>query len=396
MKNALTLPLILIVLCRAAVVAGCTSWVITPERSASGRMLLHKSRDQHISPLAAVMRENDGVRWMSIGTTAGATFGLSERGVAATSNAGDTPIRPPQKTPKRSGNIFRAIAVNAGNAAEAAEFVRKCGRDGWRPKGGLYLVADAKRAFTIEIAPGYGEIMEIPGWTYVISNSMHLGGGEGFVFCPADKLCSHREREAKTRAELRKNRIGGKYPVAGVFRASRLTGKATPFNRFSLSAVCFELDGEFPAQLGCAYIALGPQQHTVYLPTPMALRQFPEDMQNGKWAAHAFALREKIGDDHRYLPRIEALERELVAEFSAVRAEALNLLRSGRRAEAEKLLNDTFMRHYGKAKELLRRIAEDAGVDPDPPVPTRQDEARRLKAFAQHAADREKNAGTPR
>ena len=190
--------------------------------------------------------------------------------------------------------------------------------------------------------------------------------------------------------ELQKNQVDGKYTVAGVLKTSRLTGHAVPFNRFSLSAVCFELDPEFPESVNCAYVALGPQQHTVYLPTPMALKQFPEDMQNGKWAARAFALRMKLGDDHRHLDRIEVLEAEFIAEFSAAREEALTLLRTGRRREAEKLLNDTFMRHYSKAKALLREIALDAGCDPDPPVPTRDYEKLLHQRIDESAAERAK------
>ena len=42
-------------LCRAAVASACTSWAIMPERSASGRMLLIKCRDQHIDKLTAAV-----------------------------------------------------------------------------------------------------------------------------------------------------------------------------------------------------------------------------------------------------------------------------------------------------------------------------------------------------
>ncbi|MBP5532130.1 MAG: hypothetical protein J6Y54_08920 [Lentisphaeria bacterium] len=145
----------------------------------------------------------------------------------------------------------------------------------------MFLVADSKRAYVVETGGAYGEIAEIPGGIYVISNTLHLGGCELYFECQAEKLVSHRAREANARTELHKNKVEGKHTIAGLFKSSRLTGKNVPFNRFTLSAVCFELDAEFPEMLGCAYVALGPQQHTVYLPTPMALEQFPEDMQNG-------------------------------------------------------------------------------------------------------------------
>ena len=390
MKNLLTCSAALFLLCRAAVALGCTSWVIMPERSASGRMLLMKCRDQHIGKLTASVEVTNEVRWLCIGVDGGARFGLNECGVATTSNYGGAFSRKRPKPPKNCRGIIEAVSTEARDAASGAAFVRDCGRTGWRSKGGLYIVADAKRAFTAEIASGYGEMTEIPMGVYVISNSMHLGGYERFTLTPADTLCSHRRREAHAREELQKHRVGGKYTIAGVFKASRLTGRAVPFNRFSLSAVCFELDPEFPETVGCAYVALGPQQHTVYLPTPMALEQFPEDMRNGKWAARAFALRMKLGDDHRYLGRIEALEKVFIAEFGAAREEALTLLRSGRREEAKKLLNATFQRHYTQAKALLREIAEESGCAPDPAVQTREYEERLHKRLARKSAGRAK------
>ena len=368
--------------------AACTSWVVMPDRSASGRMLLHKSRDQHLSLLDAhMMVTPNGARWMCIGAAGKAMFSMNERGLALTSNSGDAIFgKITKKPPKGLPGLNASLADNARDAEEGAKLVRDFGRAGGRRKGGLYLLADAKRAFTIEIASGYGEMMEIPGWIYVISNSMHLGGCEGFVFRPTTTFRSHRAREAKTRAELQRTQVDGKYTIAGVFKTSRLTGGATPFNRYSLSAVCFELDPEFPEMIGCAYIALGPQQHTVYVPTPMALEQFPEDIRNGKWAARALALRMKIGDDHQYLPRIEALEAEFLSEFSATREEARTLLRDGKRDEAKKLLNATYKKHYSRAKELMKRIAEEAGVEPDPPILKRGDEARYHQAIAESTA----------
>ena len=354
-----------IVLAGAAVgCAACTSWVIMPERSASGRMTLHKCRDQHLNTLTAVIRNDGGVRWMCIGADGGAMFQLNEYGVAATSNYGGKYFGPRPKKRKHGGSILDRVAVNAKDAATGAELIRSCGRDGWRPSGGMFLVADSKRAFVVEIGGGYGEMMEIPGGIYVISNSLHLGGCEAYFPGKAETLVSHRMREANTRAELRKNRVGGKHTIEGIFTSSRLTGSRVPFNRFTLSAVCFELDAEFPEMLGCAYVALGPQQHTVYLPTPMALEQFPEDMQNGKWAARALALRLKLGDDHEYLPRIEALEKQLLAEFDAAREEARSFLRDGRRDEAKKLLNDCYARQYEETLALLKEVDADSIANP--------------------------------
>ena len=54
----------------------------------------------------------------------------------------------------------------------------------------------------------------------------------------------------------------------------------------------------------------------------------------------------------------------------------LALLRAGKRDEAKKLLNATYQDHCARAKALLRDIAAEAGVEPDPPIPGRKDENR--------------------
>ena len=130
----------------------------------------------------------------------------------------------------------------------------------------------------------------------------------------------------------------------------------------SLETTCFELDAEFPAFLSCAYVSLGPQRHTVYLPVPMALRQLPDKMRDGRWAEMAYAHQEAFGPEHADLPKIVELENRFLAEFKATRDRARELLKDGKQDDAVKLLNDCFDRQYAEADKLMTELQAKAAA----------------------------------
>ena len=354
--------------CCAAVAEACTSFAIHPSVSETGRMLLQKCRDSRMGRLDAdIMTAKNGRRWMRIGSDGGAMFAMSDRGVAVTVNTGNTLAGDdiPRKAP-RQPSVFRVIMERCSTAEEGIKLLKGY----FRNPTGIYMIADAKRAFLVEAGAGYGEHLEIPGGILVVANEMHLPGVEEYNTSMAIGMFKQRAREANTRAELRKSRNrDGKYTRRGMFAVSRKRYGKTfrDYNVFrpispksgvgSISAVCFELDGEFPAQLSTAYIALGAQRHTVYLPCPMALEQFPEKVRSGTWADLATKIREKQGEANPLLGRIVALEDELLTEYDRVREEARGLLRAGKTAEAVKLLNDSFATQFDRADALMTKLA---------------------------------------
>jgi len=354
----------------------CTSWIIHSSVSRSGMMMVQKSRDSFAGPLSADIRTSEGVRWMRIGTTSPyATFAVSEKGIAAINNDGDdVTLKHPGKKHLGIANGFmlRQIVTGCADAREGAELLREYGRNALRiGRGGTFLVADPKRAFLVDIAPGYAEVMEQTGGVVVISNTWHLPGGEAFSRKGVGSITSDRSREANTRAALKKEQVDGKYTPRGTVNVSRMVCGTTPATRFpyrytpgkpvsSLGGACFELDPEFPAQLTTAYLTMGPQRHTICLPTPMALRQFPEKIRSGKWAADVLKFREKVGNSYPGLKEIRALEDRLFPEYESIRDEARRLLRAGKRDEAVKLLNDCYERQFKAADELMTRLIEQA------------------------------------
>ena len=349
----------------------CTSWVIHPSRSANGRMIVHKCRDSKTSPLNAEMYNlPNGKRYMKIGTTEGWNcFSMNNCGVVAILNAAD-PVsakRPSEGSVAYGGGGFLTYAAtNCDRAEQAVSFIKFCCANDIALGPQSFFIADPKRAFLIDVAPGYCAEKEIYGGISIISNCMHLPGIEKLSLQRWPSLRYDRRREANVRRELKKGKINGRYTIADTMRISRLTwqkepDKHLPFRKDSLGGVTFEIDPEFPGFLSTAYIALGPQQHTVYLPTPMALEQFPEAIRNGSWGDIAIALRKAAGDDHAGLARIVELETQLFAEYEQAREQARELLKAKRDAEAAKLLNECYQKQFDAAGKLLKELLAAAG-----------------------------------
>ena len=356
----------------------CTSWMIHPSTSQSGMMIVQKVRDHFHARLDADMRTApNGWRWMRIGLNEHVpAFSMNEKGVVMTTNDGDrTEIRHPHdsvRARRGAGNLIRQVVTTCSTAAEGVEIIRNSARNGLHAgSNGIYFIADPNRAFMINLAYGYAEVKELTGGIVVITNAWHLPGGEEISTKPLGSIRGDRAREANTRASLQEFRVGGKYTIRGCIDTSRRTcGKLfkekfpfryTPGGKVSsLSSICFEIDKEFPAYLSCGYTALGPQQHTIYIPMPMALRQTPAKMRDGSWGQMAYDIRKAFGCDHKYVADFRKLEDKFLREFTETRAEARRLLKAGRKAEAVKLLNDCFDRQFAEADRLLARVHENA------------------------------------
>jgi len=366
-----------------AAAEACTSWVIHSSATKSGLMTVNKCRDTNPERISADFRRSPrGWRYLQLGRLNPAlpSFGMNEKGVVTTCNDGDqitVKHRRGEHIQLGSPSILRQVLVECDNAYDGAVLIRDHCRAFRRPSGGgrnhgsTLMVADAKRAFLVDVGAGYGEIKEITSGMKVISNKMHLPGVEAIGCSTLGAYLSDRARETNTRKVLNQHRENGKFTVQGTIRACRakcgedLKDKY-PFRRITLGDTCFEIDPEFPAYLSTAYAAIGPQRHTVFLAIPMALGQLPEKVSSGKWADLAFAFRAKCGDEHPALDELYAFEAKTFPEYERTREEARRLLRAGKTAEAVELLNKCFERQFKAADELLTRLAETTPKCEDP------------------------------
>ena len=353
--------------------AACTSWVIHRGVTRSGRMIVQKVLDQYRRDgrlTARMCVAPNGWRWMCIGNP---NYAMNEKGVVMTTNDGDSIAQrhPDDGIRQRFGpaTMNRLVMTTCSTAEQGVAKILDIGRNRLTGLGGIYFIADPKRAFMININCGYAEVSEIADGLIVITNTWRLPGGEEFSTKTLNGGRGDRAREANTRFALQQSQTDGKYTVRGSIDTSRRRcgtkfNEMYPFRKgekvLSLSSVCFEMDDEFPAYLSCAYIALGPQQHTVYIPTPMALERFPEKFGDGSWSRRAFAHQDAVGSDHSSLSRMRELEDKFLAEFDAAREQARALLREGKKAEAVKLLNDLFARHYAEADKLMTELDAEA------------------------------------
>ena len=362
----------------------CTSWVLRPEVTESGRMIVQKILDNPQSPLDADFRiAPNGWRWIRIGRHNGPSMAMNEKGVAITANCGDKNGDEPSRKGRQTFYSFELlwhVVRNCATAAEGVEELKHIGRNRlFRMPGKqdvkygtILMVADAKRAFVVEIGDGYCEAAEITSGIYVVANAWRLPGCEAVSVGNGQDIRGNRAREVCAVKALRANQLDGKYTVRGCFDASRrIRGPKYvdryPFvprnresNNMSLMSGCFEIDPEFPAFLSCAYTSLGPQRHTVYLPVPMAVRQLPDKMRDGRWAQMAFTHQEAFGPEHGDLQKFTELEDKFHKEFDAARDRARQLLKAGKKDAAVKLLNDTFERQYAEADKFLTDLDEAA------------------------------------
>ncbi len=360
------------VLGAALSVEACTSWAIHRSLTQSGRMIIQKCRDSYRGRLDADIRiAPNGWRWMRIGANKHyPDFGVNEKGGAITMNDGDsTDIKHPGKgrLGMAAALTIRYVCTNCATAVEGVEFIKNVGRSGWKlGSNATYLVADPDRAFLVDLSHGYAEVKEITGGTVVITNTWHLPGGEEISTKSLGFGRGDRSREANTREALRKGNVNGKYTLRSSFDVSRMyrqkgdPSKLFPFvvgaKVLSLGCSCFELDKEFPAYLSYAYIALGPQQDTIFLPVPMSLDQLPEKMRDGSWAKMAYDILDNAGINHPDIAEFAKLEDKFLAEVAQLRPQAYELLKAGKRDEAAKLLNDCFRRQFAEADALLTRV----------------------------------------
>ena len=355
----------------------CTTWVIHPSAMKTGRMTVNKCRDLHQSKVKLSIRKSPrGWRWISLADVT--SYGMNEKGVIAACNDGDAmTVHHPrgERIQIYSYTLLRQVLAECDNAYDGAVMIRDHGRAMRRPSntehGATLMVADPKRAFIIDVGPGYGEMKEITGGMIVYSNKVHLPGNE-FITCGLlQGFLSDRARESNTRKVMNEYREDGKFTLNGIIRTTRakcgqdLKDKH-PFRGITQGDTCFDIDPEFPAQLTTAYTAVGPQRHTVYLPIPMALQKMPESLRNGKWSVRAFAFRKKCGDDHPSIDALCEFEAKIFPEYERVREEARKLLREGKTDEAVKLLNECFERQFKAADEFLDRLLETTPPCADP------------------------------
>ena len=365
--------------------AADNEWIITPNFSESGRMLLHANRGKPTAKLPPVWMSYDPARkgaygFLRIGNKGGLSFaGINEKGLAAAYTTGDPSDdrKPPRDKRNWSGHVAVVVSLRLSATADQARArLHKAFKDRLISESMVVFFADPYKAVVVECSPLHYASWDLKDSYCVYSHMWKLPGmDDGSVRSTGSvDVCTQREWGIREGLRRVRQKHDGRIPVTGSIAVSRLNvddlnteeykkqrGKPpvvqAPYQRNAQDSYLFELDAEYPAFLSRVYIAFGPARHTVYLPLALpALKDLPKELFDPEYFAGAMARHNAADPKAPVDERIVEFEKKLYREFEERNDEARLLLMKGDRAGAEKLLTDLAHRQAADTLEFLRGL----------------------------------------
>ena len=349
---------------------GCTSWIIAPDASSTGACMVQKNRDYTGQNLLSVrlFRAAPG-RYKVLTVTdlwnTGAGAAMNEKGVMIVQN--DASNKDSMYRSVTTGCIFilRYIAENCATKDEAVSCLKEFYRSGIARSGSIYLIADLNSGTIVEATARRVASADLNFAFEARANNLLLPGMRNSVANKREGFLNGANRRFTASEFLRKTlREKGRIAPPDLTRLARLrdpeqekAGFRQVCMKRTLAGTMMVPDRMFPDFLSAAFVALGPTRHTVFLPIPMGLSRMPESLVDGEWGTAALDLAKKLPLDHDRLGEFEALEKKFITEFFAAREEARLLLLDRKKAQAVKLLDDLFTKHYGEAKAFLNGLS---------------------------------------
>ena len=359
--------------------AGCTSWIITPEVSATGTCIVQKNRDYRNQNLlsARLYRAAPG-RYKIISVTdlwnIGSGAAMNEKGLMIVQN--DPASREPhtRNIGTSSITVMRYVAEHCATLEEGVETVKKFYSAGVCRSGSIYLLADFNKGAIVECTARHVAAAPVEFAYEVRANNFLLPGMLNYSRRTPKSHLNGANRRFSASEFLRETILKkGTIAPLDLMKLARLRDPAQ--EKEGLRQVCmantlcstmFVPDRMYPEYLSAAFLALGPPRHTIFLPVPMGLPALPETIADSRWATRALQLADKLPIDHTFVKQFETLEQKFVKEFSEVREKARLLLIQNKRKEAQKMLFENFCRQYKEADALLSAIEKEAAKLPAP------------------------------
>jgi hypothetical protein len=354
---------------------GCTSWMVLPDASATGAAMLQKNRDyggQNLLSIRLFRAMPGRYKIVTVGDlwSSGAGAVMNEKGLMIVQNDGPGWESRLNRYGIGCISMLRLLAEQCADAVEAEAMLRKLHARGIVGSSSIYLIADLDRGVVIEGTGRHLAAAHVDFGIEARANNYLLPGMSGLykTMRPRDKFLDGENRRY-TATEFLASRLRDKGLLSPVdlMDCSRLRDPEMEKQNWrqicmknTIESTLFVPDRAYPEMLSTVFIAIGPPRHTVYLPIPMGVTEFPEELADGDMGLLAFALREKYGLDHPHLDSFKALEKELMDEHFAVREEARKLLRVHRRGEAAALLTENFRKQFVKVRNFLRHELETA------------------------------------
>ena len=328
----------------------CTSWIVGPDLAASGRMMLQKCRDNRRFRLGVSIQRSPGkLRWLRISNadSQAAVYVMNEAGFALVMNNGDRCRDVGGGLAFGSPGTLRLAAETCRTVEEGIALLTKLAEAGEITGGQIYQMIDPQHAAVLECGGGKVAVRRFDRGFVCWTNSWKLPGMEAVSRMSPFRRDLNRFREEVAQAALARAAEDGSLSWEELLAVSRTCERDRrgvwrgPYCRTSLGSALLVPDPEFPAFLSTAYIALGPQQHTIYLPVALGVTALPRPLIGGAWGDLAFnGFRRNYLSPH--VAEFAAMEREIVPAHLAALEEARGLLRRGDEAGATALLDRRF------------------------------------------------------
>ena len=334
----------------------CTSWLVMPEVSASGQILLHKNRDTSSRYLTAHrMRVPGKYSWIGNSNfgSFGTTSGINEKALAVVMNSGP---RSTGESPMGMGTptIARILLEQCKTAADAVRLLEKIVKAkaySHGKSGSIWFFADPERAFLVEHDGLFFKAVEVKSGLAIRANAWHFP--EMIVHSknnPA-QITGNSRREYAVR-DLLVNKVLGKQKkitLPDMFAASRINKIPEAPKCYALCdkatnvGSTFVIDREFPESLSYFVSTFGPPRHGLYIPVPVTLEDLPLCIRSGSWSEKLFQRRK--GKKELDMKKVEAIESAMMKNHLAALDTARKILQAGgfsAKKKAEAIMEKSF------------------------------------------------------
>lgn len=343
----------------------CTSWMIFSDFTGNDTHILHKNRDASSRNIVALKSEPDSSRkWIGLGNPGHLCMGMNANGLAAVMNSGEICIEPPNVIGKKgTPAILKAVLESSDTASQAAAKLQEILKDGdysHGEKGSIFFFLDKTEGFICEITAKFCSVQRYDAGYAFRANIWHNPGMAQRSRNTPKALMNSYIRESAVMGFFnavldKKNKI----ELTDILELSRLT--KTPEDCPMKRSVCYKntnsastlvLHREFPDVLSTAYVLIGHPRHTLYLPIPICVEKLDPYMAEPVCSAAAFKRFADLGLEAPIPKEWTAFEKESLKKYGKASADALTLLRQGKKAQAVRLLNKTAAEIWKKAYPL--------------------------------------------
>ena len=343
----------------------CTSWIIFSDLTKNNTNILHKNRDAKPHNVRVMLSEKDSPRrWIGLGNDNSLCMGMNASGLAAVMNSGEICADPPEAPGKKTTPaLLKAILESCDTAAGAVKKLQEfqCKGDySHGKKGSIFFFTDPQEGYICEMTAKFCSVQRYDSSYTFRANIWHNPGMAQFSRNGVKRFLDSCGRESVVLdsfgSALDKN---GKLTLADVLELCRQDKQleGSPLER----SVCFKntnsaaslvIHREFPQTLSTIWVLIGHPRHTIYMPIPICAEKLLPSMLTPEWAAASWKRFDKLGLHAEIPAEWTALEKQSIAEYEKAVSKAEKLLRSGKKAQAVKLLNQTASGIWEKAYPL--------------------------------------------